>query len=180
MTYRITGYTEDLRADAFYYTTSLAKYQLLDWIGRHVDQVKRAVVKLGPAEYPELWFRDLDAHSASHDEHAWPAPMARIMSVRDLAGIGAGDGTFAARIVDEQCPWNNGVYTFTGDGGALTVREGGDAATTLTIQGLSAVVYTGYDPDDIAFRHWGDVAAADRTAIRQVFHPAYPIMHEEF
>lgn len=180
MTYRITGYTGELRADTFYYTSSAAKYQLLDWIGRHVDQVEKAVVKLGPAEYPELWFRDLKAQSASHDEHAWPSPMARIMSVRGLEGIGAGEGAFSARIVDEQCDWNNGVYTFSGDGGVLTVREGGDAASTLTIQGLSALVYTGYDPDDIGFRHWGEVAAADRPVIRQIFQPAYPIMHEVF
>ena len=180
MTYRVTGYTGELRGDAFYYTSSAAKYQLLDWIGRHVDQVKRAVVKLGPAEYPELWFRDLDAHSASHDEHAWPSPMARITSVPGLAGIGSGDGTFSARIVDEQCDWNDGVFTFTGENGALAVEAGGDAASTLTIQGLSALIYSGYDPDDISFRHWGEIDPADRPTIRRMFEPAYPIMHEEF
>lgn len=180
MTYRITEYVGELRADTFYYTTSTAKYQLLDWIGRHVDQVKKAVVKLGPAEYPELWFRDLQARTASHDEHAWPTPMARIVSVRDLDGLTAGDGVFVAKIVDEQCDWNNGVYTLTGEGGRLAVRAGGDAATTLTIQGLSALIYTGYDPDDLAYRHWGDVAVADRGAMRAIFHPAYPMMHEEF
>ncbi len=180
MTYKITGYTEDFHADAFYYTSSAAKYQLLDWIGRHVDQVRKAVVKLGPAEYPELWFRDLDAHTASRDEQAWPSPMARIMSVRDLGGINVGDGSLTVRIVDEKCDWNNGSYTFTGEGGTLSVRDGDDAKTTLTIQGLSALVYCGYDPDDIAYRHWGDVDPADRPIMRQMFEPAYPIMHEEF
>ena len=180
MTYRVTGYTEELRADTFYYHSSLGRYLLLDWIGRHVDQVKRAILLLHPDERPELWFRDLNAQSSTQDKEAWPAPMGRVLTVVGLTGIAAGDGAFTVRIADEHCPWNDGIYTFTGEGGALTVTEGGEPSGALTIQGLSALVYVGADPADFPFRGWGDPDESTRAAMRAVFPPATPQMHEQF
>ena len=184
MTYKITGYTKELRADTFYYRTSLGRYLLLDWIGRHIDQVKKAILVLHPDEHPELWLRDLNAQSSTQDKEAWPAPMGRVLSVRALTGLTAGDGTaacsFTATITDEHCPWNNAVYTFTGEGGHLTVTEGGTPSSTLTIQGLSALIYTGTDPADFPLRAWGDPDEATRAAMRAMFPPATPRMHEQF
>ncbi len=180
MIYRITGYTETLRAESFYARTSLGRYQMLDWIGRHVDQVKSAILLLAPDDHPELWFRDLNAQSSTRDDEAWPAPMGRIVSVADIGGIVAGDGTFTARIEDEHCLWNNEVYTFTGTSGVLSAERGGEPSGTLTIQGLSALVYAGTDPADFPVRGWGEPDAPTRAAMRAMFPPATPMMHEQF
>ena len=185
MTFRITGYTGELRADTFYTTTSAARYGLLGWIGRHVDQVKTAHIKLGPQEFPELWYRDLAAQSSTVDADAWPAPMARIISVAGLNGIAAGAANIALDVSDELCPWNDGLWTLSGEGGRLAVspRAGllpGETACTLTIQGLSALVYCGHDPADFVYRGWGDPDPDAQAALRTLFPTAFPVLHEQF
>lgn len=181
MTFRITGHTEALVADTFYYTTPAARFQLLAWIGRHVDQVGEAVIELGPAEYPELWYRDLVARTSTIHKDSWPAPMGRIVSVAGIGGMTVeSEGSIAVTIVDDQCPWNNGVWTFTGDGGALTVTNGGDPVCHLTIQGLSALVWSGMDPATFPFRGWGDPGIAARETLRALFPKAFPELNEKF
>lgn len=181
MTFTITGYTETLLADTFYATTAAARYQLLAWIGRHVDQVSEAVIELGPAEYPELWYRDLVAQSSTVHKEAWPAPMGRVIAVAGLDGIAAGaDAEIAFRLVDDHCPWNNGIWTLTGENGVLSVREGGDPACHLTIQGLSALVWSGIDPATYPFRGWGDPDPAAQTTLQSLFPTAFPVLNEKF
>lgn len=180
MTFRITGYTREFRADSFYATTSAARYQMLDWIGRHVDQVKTVHIKLGPHEFPELWFRDLTAQSSTVDEHAWPAPMARVISVGELNGIGAGEASITVTLIDDHCPWNGGVWTLSGEDDRLVVSAGGDPQCTLTIQALSALVYCGHDPADFIYRGWGDPDVSAQDALRTLFPRTFPVLHEEF
>lgn len=181
MTFEITGYTETLKADTFYATTAAARYQLLAWIGRHVDQVSEAVIELGPEEYPELWYRDLVAQSSTVYKDAWPAPMGRVISVTGISGIDAGaEADIAFTLVDDQCPWNNGVWTLWGEGGVLSVREGGDPACHLTIQGLSALVWSGMDPATFPFRSWGDPDPAAQVTLQSLFPKIFPVLHEKF
>ena len=180
MTFRITGYTGSLHAETFYYRTRAARYQLLAWIGRHVDQVKDAWIKLGPQEFPELWYEDLNLEITTRFEHAWPAPMARIISVADLGGLQAGDGRIAVDLVDELCPWNASVWTLTGSDGMLAVEPGGTPECRITIQGLSALVYCGHDPADFVYRGWGDPDAPAQATLRTLFPPVFPMLHEQF
>jgi len=181
MTFEITGYTETMRVDTFYVTTAAARYQLLSWIGRHVDQVSEAVIELGPEEYPELWYRDLDAQTSTVHKHAWPAPMGRVVSVAGIDGIAAGsEAEIAFTLVDDHCPWNNGVWTLSGEGGSLQVREGGDPACHLTVQGLSALVWSGIDPATFPFRGWGDPDPAAQATLRALFPKVYPVLNEKF
>lgn len=181
MTFKITGYTKDLIADSFHYTTAAARYQLLAWVARHVDQVKQAVIELGPDEHPETWYRDIYAESSTENEHAWPSPMGRVISVAGLDGIAAGaDAAISFRLVDDFCPWNNDVWTLTGDGGRLQVQPGGDPVCHLTIQGLSALVWTGEDPATFGIRHWGDPDAAAQDTLSALFPPLKPELNEKF
>lgn len=181
MTFEITGYTETLKADTFYYTTAAARYQLLAWIGRHIDQVSEAVIEFGPEEYPELWYRDLAAQTSTVHKHAWPAPMGRVVSVAGIGGIAAGaEADIAFTLVDDQCPWNNGVWTLSGEGGVISVREGGNPVCHLTIQGLSALVWSGIDPATFPFRGWGDPDPAAQATLRSLFPKVFPVLHEKF
>jgi len=180
MTFRITGYTEKLEVGSFYTTSSIGRYQLLDLIARHTDQVSEVQIELGPEAYPELWFRDLNATVSTATTDSWPAPMGRVVDVALLGGIGAGDGEIALEITDDLCPWNNGMFTLTGSNGSLSVGSGGETAATITIQGLSALVFTGHDPADFRFRGWGDPDANTQRVLRSLFPPVVPDMHEHF
>lgn len=180
MTFRITGYVGQLIAGTFYTTNSIGRYQLLDWVGRHTDQVKEAIIELRPDEYPEIWFRDLEASVSCGIEHSWPAPMARVVDVTSLAGIGAGEGSVTLDVSDTFCPWNNDRFTFSANSGKLAVEPGGDDATPITIQGLSALVYSGHDPADFQFRGWGEPDCQAQEAMRHLFPTAIPDMHETF
>lgn len=181
MTFKITGYTKDLVADSFQYTTATARYQLLGWIARHVDQVKQAVVELRPDEHPETWYRDIYAESSTENEHAWPSPMGRVISIAGLDGIAAGaDASVSFTLVDDLCPWNSGDWTLTGEDGVLRVTPGGEATCHLTIQGLSALVWIGEDPSTFRFRHWGDPDEVAQDALTALFPPMTPELNEKF
>ncbi|MGI8486326.1 MAG: GNAT family N-acetyltransferase [Thermomicrobiales bacterium] len=181
MQFRITGYEKRIETIP-YFTSALGKYLLLDWIGRHVDQVKEASIRVSPTEYADLWSHDLKATTSTADDTAWSSPQARIISIEGLTGIGAGDGEISVQIIDDYAHWNAGIYTFTGRNGALTVTPDGDAAAaaTLTIQGLASLIYSGQDPADFIYRGWGDVDEAARQTLRSLFPVATPILHEEF
>lgn len=180
MTYKITGYTGKLIAGTYYATNALGRYQLLDWVGRHADQVKEAVIEVRPDDAPETWYRDLQATVRTDVEGAWPGPMARVVDVAGLSGIGAGAGEVTLAIQDPFCPWNEGVFTFRGDGGTLAVTQGGEPSASITIQGLSALVFSGTDPETFAFRGWGDPDRTTAEALRELFPPVVPDIHEKF
>lgn len=158
-------FTDDIRA----------RYLLLAWTARHIDHADEVVLRLGPGEFPETWLADLDVKTSSAF-----AGMARIVDVRGLDGLPAGDGHFTAQIVDEHAPWNDGTYTFTGDGGALTVRQADSADCTLTIQGLTALLYGTHDPASFAPRGWGDPTPATQAVMRAMFPPRLPYLYESF
>jgi hypothetical protein len=180
MTFRITGYGEQLVADAFYYDSPEARLLLLDWFARHVDQVNEIKVRVAVTEMPELWVPDLYAKVKNHDVF-FTAPMGRVMDVTALSGIGAGPGEIAIEVLDAQCPWNAGVYTLASDAsGTLTVERGGVPATTITIQGLSALVFAGHDPAAFRLRGWGDPDAASQATLRSLFPPIAAYVHEDF
>ena len=180
MTYRITGYHEAMVVHTFYARTVGGRYHLLEWIARHADQVKEARIRLAADALPELWYRDLAAHSSTIDREAWDPPMGRIVSVDALDGIPVGDGQVPVTITDEYCPWNSGTWTLRGAGGALEVARGGTSITSLTIQGFAALLFTGTDPDALAWRGWGQVDAIAADRLRTLFPPAVPYLHEEF
>ena len=181
MQFRITGYGGKLIADTFYADSSIGRYLLLDWVGRHADQVKEAIIEVASDAYPELWYRDVEATVSSKVEHAWTGAMGRVVDVAKLGGIAAGEGEVTVEIRDPLCPWNDGTFTFRGDGGTLSVTpSGAEPATELTIQAVSALVFTGHDPADFPFRGWGDPDAATQAALRAIFPPAVPDIHEKF
>jgi hypothetical protein len=184
MTYRITGFTGSMVVPVFLPLTVNARYALLEWIARHVDQVKETRIQLRPGSWPELWMHDVEADACSRDEEAWAAPMGRVVSIEGLSGIGAGDGEVTLEIVDEQCPWNSGPWTFRGSGGELEVARTGSPAATLPIQALSSLVFNGTgpgsEPETFRYRGWGAVDPETADALRALFPPVLPYMYDQF
>ncbi len=179
MVYTIRGnemmnYT--LQASRFYYRTAQARYMLLEWLARHVDQAGNARVWVLPTEHPNTWYPDLRPSL----EQAFVSPMGRVLDVTGIGGMEASEGTFTAEIADPDCPWNNGVWTFDGAGGRLRVRQGGTPGCRLSIQGLSALVYGVNGPEEFGVRGWGDPPPEAAAAMRTVFPARVPYLHEQY
>jgi predicted acetyltransferase len=178
--YEIRQWRGELHAEVLLTRTVSARYQLLQWLARHADQVTTAVLKLPPDTLVENWLADIDVTTGSRTDFV--TPMARVLSVRGLAGIGCGSGSLTIALRDVLCPWNDGTYTLAGEGGALGVTPGGAPEVALTPQGLSALVYGGYDPAELPVHGWGDPDAAMCGRLRALFPPPpnLPFLYEEF
>ncbi len=166
----------DLRAVHFYYRNSQAKYLLLAWLARHIDQVGNVALWLPAYEQPNTWVADM----CPRLEPVFVAPMGRVLDVSKLGGMKMGMGSFTARVIDGDCPWNNGIWTFDGESGQLEIHPGKTATFTLTIQGLSALVYGVNDPADFTIRGWGDPPVNYQTILRKMFPPKIPYLHEYY
>jgi predicted acetyltransferase len=167
-----------LRAHRFYYDTGQAKYLLLQWIARHVDQASEVELWLPPFEQPETWLADLQVTTTSQKR----APMGRVVDVANIDGMQTGPGHFVARINDPLCPWNEAAWQFETVDGVLQVSRA-DAEQIdcdLTIQALTALVYGTHDPDDFANRGWGNPPPETQSTMRAMFPPRQPFLHEYF
>jgi predicted acetyltransferase len=160
----------------FYYQTSRARYLMLNWIARHVDQADRVEIWLAPDEYPETWLADIQVKV----ESAIRPAMCRVLEVEKIGGMAVGEGSFSARLFDPLCPWNEGVWKFEESSGALQVSKATRADCELTIQGLSALISGMHDPQDFPLRGWGNPGLELQAIQRSMFPRMCPFMHEMF
>ena len=163
-----------LVARRLYYSSSQGKYLLLEWIARHIDQATQAEIWLPAYEQPSTWLPDLRPKL----EPVFVAPMGRVLNIPEIEGMATGPGSFRAAISDPDCTWNNGTWRFESNDGKLTISPAQTADCHLTIQGLSALVYGVSDPEDFAFRGWGDPSPALIDTLRTMFPPRLPYLHE--
>ncbi len=179
MLYRLQGEEVGkftLLAHRFYYENSQAKYLLLQWIARHVDQASDVELWLPASEQPETWLADLRVSTGSQQR----APMGRVVDVANLGGMQTGPGRLAARVSDPLCPWNEGLWQFETVEGLLQVSPASQADCDLTIQALAALIYGTHDPGDFAFRGWGQPSPEVQSTLRAMFPPRQPYLHEYF
>jgi predicted acetyltransferase len=168
----------------FYYRSSRARYLMLNWIARHVDQADRAELWLAPDEYPETWLSDLQVKG----EVAIRPAMCRVLDVEKMGGMSVGKGGFAAKIIDPLCPWNEGVWHFGEHDGKLKVSKASIPDCEMTIQGLGALVTGTRDAEDLALRwssaepaqRWSNAEPALQSIQRDLFPRMTPYLHENF
>jgi predicted acetyltransferase len=167
-----------LRAFRFYYDTAQAKYLLLQWIARHADQASQVEISLAPFELPETWLADIKVTTQSDIR----APMGRVVDVARLGGMHTGPGRFTVHVTDPLCPWNEKAWQFETVDGVLQViaADASAAGCDLSIQGLAALVYGAHDPGDYAIRGWGNPTPELQAAMRSIFPPTIPHLHERF
>lgn len=183
MVYKIEGYAKELLARRFFYSNSAGKFLLLQWLARHADQTYTAKIVTPPDVYVETWLTDLnaDVKTQSIAEGYSSTPMGRIIDMAKMGGMTTGEGRFSARISDSYCEWNNGTFLFATHDGQLTVGDTSNAHCELTIQGLSALVYGGYDPDDFVYRGWSSPITDEvLSQMRSMFPNRLVFLHEEF
>jgi predicted acetyltransferase len=163
-------------AGRFYYRTSRARYLMLNWIARHVDQADRVEIWLPEDEYPELWLSDIEAKV----ESAIRPAMNRVLDVEKVGGMQVGEGSFSAKIIDPLCSWNEGIWRFESRNRKLQVDKTSQADCELTVQGLSALIAGTRDPQDFPLRGWGDPDSTLQAVQRKMFPAERPYMHENF
>ena len=179
MLYRNKGEEDSdmfMKISRFYTSTIQARYQLLQYIALHADQVTEVQMLLPPAEQPETWMPDLELKV----KYFHAPPMARVLDVTRLAGMPVGEGSFTVSVSDPLCPWNEGNWSFEGRAGELVVLPAAAADCSLTIQGLTSLVFGCRHPGEFSFHGWGDPAPDVQARMLAVFPPAQPYMHEQF
>lgn len=185
MYYKIEGYGKDFTVPRFLHLTSQGKYLLMQWIARHADQTYTASVITSPDEHMEMWFTDLEGEvkmgtlRTGYDA----VPMGRIIHIDDLSGMHTGEGAFVAQIIDDQCAWNNSIYRFETADGRLSVERTETARpdAVLNINGISALVFSGYEPGDLFYRGWSEPVSQEiQTVMRSMFPSAHVFLNESF
>jgi predicted acetyltransferase len=179
--YQITGHGAEMRVDDLLTTTPLSRALLLQFFGRHVDQVERVIAGIAADELPELWATDIATVTESHTRIPTKnAPMARVLAVPPLAGAVVGPGRVVVEVVDD--PFIAGTYLLDGRGGRLEVGgdEQGVPRATLRAAGLSALVYGVLDPDELPLRGFGAVPADAGAQLRALFPRAVPYLFADF
>lgn len=179
MLYRVLGEEvtkHNFVAYRFYYRTGRARYLMLNWIARHVDQADRAEIWLRADEYPELWLVDIQVTT----ESASRAAMSRLLDVERIGGMNVGEGSFSAQIKDPLCPWNEGAWKFESSSGNLQVSKTSKAECQLTIQGLTALIAGEHHPQDFPLRSWGDPNPVLQSTMHEMFPMMSPFLHENF
>jgi predicted acetyltransferase len=171
---RVTQFT--FKSYCFYYDNSAARYLLLNWIARHIDQADQVELWLPPYELPETWYSDIRVKTESQVR----APMGRILDITRINGQKTGPGKFSARISDPICPWNESVWQFESIEGRLSVTPAVEPDCTLSIQALNGLVFGAHDPGDFAFRGWGNPSGETQVAMRSLFPPQLPYLHSYF
>jgi predicted acetyltransferase len=179
MMYRILGEEvtkSNFMAGRFYYRTSRARYLLLNWIARHIDQADRAELWLSQDEYPDTWLADMQVKLEASIRPA----MSRVLDIEKISEMETGQGSFSAKIIDPLCPWNEGAWRFESDQGKLRVQKSSTIDCELTIQGLTALISGIHEPQDISLRGWGNSDATVQAIQREMFPRMNPFMHEMF
>jgi predicted acetyltransferase len=162
--------------DRFYYQTPRARYLMLDWVARHIDQVNQVEIRLAEDEYPESWLVDFQVKV----ESAARTPMNRVLDVERIGEMTVGEGNFTTQVSDPFCPWNEGIWRFESSMGKLQVARSAHAECELTIQGLTALVNGTHDPQEIPLRGWGKSSIEIQSIQRTMFPRMRPFMHEMF
>jgi predicted acetyltransferase len=181
VTYRITGYAGVLAADDMLTANPLGRALLLQFFGRHVDQVADVEVQVAPGELPELWTTDMAAVTQALTSFpASPAPMARVLSVTALTGMPAGKGRVTVEVTGDR--YIAGRYILDGMTGLLeAARSDGSAAeATLTAAGLSALVYGVLDPEDVVVRGLGEIPHDAAVRLCRLFTRCQPYVYARF
>ncbi|MHA1667024.1 MAG: GNAT family N-acetyltransferase [Candidatus Heimdallarchaeaceae archaeon] len=182
MTYAIKGLWKELVIRHFYYKNSLGKYLFLQWLALHADQVKEIHMPIKPDENPELWYNDafwgINGKIISRN---WvPSCMGRVVIIDQLSGLTVGDEEIAIKVLDEHCKWNNDTFLFKGYHGKLIVSRTTNFDCTLSIQGLSALVYGCYNLEDFDFKNWGSLSEENKKSLEKLFPKKHPYLHVDF
>ncbi|MBU2662544.1 GNAT family N-acetyltransferase [Actinoplanes bogorensis] len=178
--YRVEAYGGDLFASDLLTTGPWGRALLLQFFGRHVDQIARVHVRVGTDEVPELWGTDFAVTTEGRvDFPTHGGAMVRVLDMAGLDGTAVGDGDVTVEIPDDELV--GGRWRLVGEGGRLTVTKGtADPRVTLSVGGFSGLLYGVLDPIEVMTRGLGQVDAAAVGALGRMFPREMPYICADF
>jgi predicted acetyltransferase len=156
--YRTKGYMHfeesQLIIDEMYWQDLESQVALFYYLGTHRDQIKKLQLRLPYGEHFQHWFVDLLDWI---EIKVWNPWMIRLIDVEAaLTGLPAPvEGELIFALKDSHCPWNSRLYHVISDGKQLQVETTSKTPSlTLTIEGVSALVYGTNTLDVLEFQGW--------------------------
>ncbi len=152
-----------------YWRDLRARDALFHFLALHIDQMEEISLYIPLGEPFQNWFPDADWKMST-----WQAWSVRVINVeRALRGLPVNSpGSVTISIRDEYCPWNNRTIQLVENKGRLHVEPTDKTPTgTLTIEGVSALVYGTLHLDEIVHRGW---CRLQRTQDRETLSGWFP------
>jgi hypothetical protein len=181
MPFDTQGFGQELRGRRFLIDDPAGRLALLRWLGGHADQFNTYELTMPAGEYPEVWYTDVaydDETISKVPTHG--APMARVIDLPTLAGAEVGDGRVVVEVTGEG-DVAAGRWQLTGDGGVLAVEPTTSAAqATLTVAGISALVYGSQSTLELGIRALGSFEPAAATTLDAMFNRRISYVHKAF
>ena len=178
MTFTTKGFEGEFLVNRFLYRDANAKYLLLKHIYSHLDQFHSVKLRILPNERPETWIYDMKLKVNSR---SWvPSSMGRVLDIKRIGGMNVGEGEIKIELEDQDCDWNVGKWRLYSDNGKLVIEETETSDFTININGISAIIFGGYEIDDINFRNWATINEDQQIAVMKLFPPVIPSLFEMF
>jgi predicted acetyltransferase len=173
--YRIKGYMTfeqpgSLEIVEMHWRSLKARAALFSFFAQHKDQVPEIRMRLPLDTTFHYWFTDLPSFIELTTWNPW---MVRVVDAeKTVAGLPATQpGQITFKLVDPLCKWNNGTFTLASERRQLKIsRTQAAAETTMTIEGLSALVYGTHPVEALELAGWvKPVASATGAKLSQWF-----------
>ncbi|MHA2300468.1 MAG: GNAT family N-acetyltransferase [Candidatus Thorarchaeota archaeon] len=187
MLYQHKGYSDFMGEDSvgsmnvreWHWKNHYARSALMNFIYLHTDQIVKASFPANPSI--DDYYQWIEGRNILELKTGLTY-MARCIDVQiALEGLPArSDGQLTFRVTDPDCEWNNQTYWVDASGGNMKVEPIGDADTniTLTIKGLSALLYGTLSADELVPYGW--ISGAVPGLLGDWFPRKYIWMYEDF
>jgi predicted acetyltransferase len=186
MLYAMKGYGEghswaetgQINVIEFTWTSLEARDTLLNFIYKHADQIVKVLMVISPKHEDYYhWISNVYAPNLKSNG----VTMARIVDVeKSCSGFNAGHlDPFLLEVRDSQIKTNSGVFEFSESDGSLSVRRtGGNAKTTVSIEGLTSILYGTLGEAQLRRLGWFEGEPTDQ--LFELFPRAVPWLTEDF
>ncbi|MHA2071738.1 MAG: GNAT family N-acetyltransferase [Candidatus Thorarchaeota archaeon] len=187
MLYQHKGYSDfmgeandgSMNVREWHWKNHFARTALLNFVYLHSDQIVKASLPANPST--DDYYQWIEGRNILELKTGLTY-MGRCIDVQvALEGLPAkSDGQLTFRVTDPLCKWNNQTYWIDASGGSMKVEPIGDADTdiTLTIEGVSALLYGTLSADDLVPYGW--ISGNIPKLLTDWFPKKYIWMYEDF
>lgn len=104
-----------LHTDNYLFSTVEGKFGLLNWIARHIDQVRKVILILAPDQTSENFYTDIRPEY----QGLFVPPTGRVINLTAFEGLSCREGKISINLTDPNCDWKNGIWRLSNNNGGL-------------------------------------------------------------
>ena len=177
--YRIKGervkgrWQATLTAFDVLWRTREARERLFSFFSKHQDQIHHIIIHAPFDTQVEHWFGD----TRLKIERKTPWMVRIIDTIKAVENLPAqGADTIILELTDDDCPWNNGVFSLQSKGDRLRLAKSSEQPTVkASIQAFSALVYGTQPVEELVFQGTLTISEDHVRKILQRWFPPHPI-----